>query len=436
MNFVPKSRILSGKNKETKVVYGYWFPVSGFQFPVSGWWGPRLDGVRTGSGIQSSNRKQGTVNWKQLNSRHLCAGLSLSIASISLVQFKNYDSARFQFSERVVGICGRNGRGKTNLLDAIHYLCFTKSYFTRNDQLVVQHGQKGFRLEGELDLNGQTEKPVCILRETGKKEFMVNGEAYARFSQHIGRYPLVVVAPDDVQLIIGASEDRRRFVDMILSQLDQDYIRSLIRYNKILQQRNSFLRHYSDGFGQKDLSVLDVLDEQLATEGDLVYQKRRDFLATFLPAACALYQEIARQKEAVRMVYESDLETNSMAELLRFNRQRDLSIERTTAGIHKDDLLFHIGEESFRNIASQGQRKSLLFALKLSEVDVIRRIRGLSPLLLLDDVFEKLDEERISNLLMRVVADADAQVFITDTNCERLKIQLEKLGQPFQLIPL
>ncbi len=364
------------------------------------------------------------------------SALSLFIRSISLFQFKNYENSEFRFTQRIIGICGKNGRGKTNLLDALHYLCFTKSYFTRNDQLVVQHGQKGFRLEGNFDLNDNKEKPVCILRETGKKEFSVNDEAYNRFSAHIGRYPMVVVAPDDVQLIIGGSEDRRRFLDMILSQLDQEYIKSLIRYNKILLQRNSFLRHYADGFEKKDLSVLDVLDGQLAIEGDLIYGKRKDFLAKFLPASSALYQEIARQKEKVGMVYESDLAQTSMAELLRFNRQRDLSLQRTSTGIHKDDLLFYMGEGSFRNIASQGQRKSLLFALKLSEVGVLLQKRQISPVLLLDDVFEKLDEERITNLLSRVTSDEAAQVFITDTNCERLQMQLAKLGQPFQLIRL
>jgi DNA replication and repair protein RecF len=362
--------------------------------------------------------------------------MSLRVASISLLQYKNYDQASFRFTERVVGICGRNGKGKTNLLDAIHYLCFTKSYFTRNDQLVVQHGEKGFRVEGEFVLKGKVEKPVCVLRETGKKEFMVNEEAYPRFSSHIGRYPLVVVAPDDVALVIGGSEDRRRFIDMILSQLDQDYIKSLIKYNKILLQRNSFLRHYSDSFEQRDLSVLDVLDEQLSTEGDTIYAKRQAFLDKFLPAAALLYQDIARQKEKVRMEYESDLQQNPMRELLRFNRQRDMNIQRTTAGIHKDDLLFYIGAESFKNIASQGQRKSLLFALKLCEVETIKETKRISPLLLLDDVFEKLDDERIGNLLMRVVADPEAQVFITDTSCERLRVQLEKLQQPFQLIHL
>src|SRR5215217_7369178 len=172
----------------------------------------------------------------------------LTLSSISLIQFKNYSNRSFEIGQRVVAICGNNGAGKTNLLDAIHYLCFTKSYFSRNDSANVKHGQMGFRLEGHLALNGKQEKAVCILRETGKKEFSLNDESYSRFSKHIGHYPCVVIAPDDVELIIGGSEERRKFVDTILSQLDPAYLQALIHYNKILQQRNSFLRSLNEGF--------------------------------------------------------------------------------------------------------------------------------------------------------------------------------------------
>jgi DNA replication and repair protein RecF len=363
-------------------------------------------------------------------------GLSLFINSISLVQFKNYFNQEFRFTERIVGICGKNGMGKTNLLDAIHYLCFTKSYFTRQDQLVVQHGHEGFRLEGHLLLNEEKEKAVCILREAGKKEFSVNDELYTRFSKHIGRYPCVVIAPDDVQLIIGNNEARRKFIDTLLSQLDADYLQSLIKYTKILQQRNSFLRNYNEGFGNKDLSVLDVLDEQLIVEGNAVHKKRAAFLLEFLPEVKQQYNEIAKQYEPVSLIYESELLENNMQELLQYNRQKDLIIQRTSSGIHRDDLVFNLGEQAFKIIASQGQRKSLLFALKLAEMEVIKKEKRLSPLLLLDDVFEKLDEERISNLLLRVSADEDAQIFITDTSCERLQTQLGKLEKAFQMIKL
>lgn len=326
--------------------------------------------------------------------------------------------------------------GKTNLLDAIHYLCFTKSYFTRQDHLVVQHGHQGFRLEGHFNLNGTNEKAICILRENGRKEFSINSELYTRFSRHLGRYPCVVIAPDDVQLIIGTSEDRRKFLDTLLSQLDADYLQSLIQYSKILQQRNSYLRNYGEGYGNKDLTVLDILDEQLAKEGDLLFEKRRAFLLSFLPEVKQLYNEIARQYEDITLIYESSLLNNHFRELLAYQRQKDLMLQRTSTGIHRDDLIFSLGGQAFKSIASQGQRKSLLFALKLAEMDILKREKRLSPILLLDDVFEKLDEERISNLLEKVSSEGEGQIFITDTNCERLKNQLQKLGHPYQLLQL
>lgn len=361
--------------------------------------------------------------------------MSLYLHSITLFQFKNYDHQQFDFTERIVGICGRNGVGKTNLLDAIHYLCFTKSYFTRSDSMSIHQGNEGFRIEGHFNLNDKVEKAVCILRETGKKEFSVNDELYTRFSKHIGHYPCVIIAPDDIQLIIGGSEERRKFIDTLLSQLDHDYLQSLIHYTKILQQRNSFLKSFNDSYN-RDISVLDILDEQLAKEGNHLFKKRREFLLKFLPIVKQLYNDICQRHEDINLFYESELHQTGMEELLTFNRQKDLVIQRSSGGIHKDDLYFKLGEQAFKNIASQGQRKSLLFALKLAEMEIIREEKHLSPLLLLDDVFEKLDEERISNLLMRVCRDDDTQIFITDTSCKRLQLQLEKLEQPMQMIDL
>lgn len=361
--------------------------------------------------------------------------MGLYLSSISVFQFKNYFQQDFNFTERIVGICGRNGVGKTNLLDAIHYLCFTRSYFSRQDQLNIHQGHEGFRIEGNFVLNGKPEKAVCILRETGKKEFSVNDAPYAKFSKHIGRYPCVIIAPDDVQLIIGGSEERRKFVDTLLSQLDPDYLQSLINYTKILQQRNSFLRSFNEGFG-RDLSVLDILDEQLSREGNPVFEKRRAFLLKFLPVVKQLYNDISQSYENITLLYESEMHQVTMEELLKHNRQKDLTLQRTSGGIHRDDLLFRLGEQAFKSIASQGQRKSLLFALKLAEMEILKEEKGLSPLLLLDDVFEKLDEERIGNLLMRVCSDEETQIFITDTSCRRLQQQLEKLEQKFEIIEL
>ena len=291
--------------------------------------------------------------------------MSLSLNSISLFQFKNYFHQEFQFTERIVGICGRNGVGKTNLLDAIHYLCFTKSYFSRQDQLNIHHGHEGFRLEGHFDLNGKDEKAVCILRETGKKEFSVNDSLYTKFSKHIGRYPCVIIAPDDIQLIIGGSEERRTFIDTLLAQLDSEYLQSLINYTKILQQRNSFLRSFNEGFG-RDLSVLDILDEQLSKEGNLIFEKRREFLLKFLPIVKQLYNDICQRYENITLLYESEMHQVNVGELLKTNRQKDLMLQRTSGGIHRDDLLLQLGEHPFTFFAALGPRIFFFLALMLA----------------------------------------------------------------------
>lgn len=359
----------------------------------------------------------------------------LCIDSISLVHFKNYNENVFHFSERIIGICGRNGAGKTNLLDAIHYLCFTKSYFTRSDLNSARQGQNGFRIEGNFILQNKKEKAVCILRETGKKEFFVDDISYEKFSQHIGHYPCVVIAPDDAQLIIGGSEERRKFLDSLLSQLDAAYLTNLITYNKILQQRNSLLRFFSET-GKKDFTLLDTLDKQLIIPGEIIFNKRKEFLISFLPIVKNLYHEISKQEEDIAFLYESELLNASLTELLHLNRQKDCLAQRSTCGIHRDDIDMRLSQQLFRIIASQGQRKSLLFALKLAELEVLKKEKGFSPLLLLDDVFEKLDEERIANLLQKVCVENDGQVFITDTNEERLRQHLHDLSVKYQLINL
>lgn len=359
----------------------------------------------------------------------------LVVNSISLVQFKNYTNRAFDFPRRIIGICGNNGAGKTNLLDAIHYLCFTKSYFTRSDAQTVQAGKSGFRIEGQLMLQDKPEKAVCVLRETGKKEFSVNDQVYDKFSQHIGRYPCVVIAPDDAVLITGGSEERRKFLDALLSQLDAEYLRQLIAYNKVLQQRNSLLRSFAET-GERDMTLLAVLDEQLVNHGEYIFNRRKEFVVSFLPSVKHLYHEIARQPEEVTLLYESELLENSFTELLRISRQKDILLQRTSMGIHRDDIEISLGTQPFRNIASQGQRKSLLFALKLAEMDVLKKEKGFAPLLLLDDVFEKLDEDRITNLLYRVCMENDGQVFITDTNEERLREHLEGLDVEYDIIGL
>ncbi len=360
----------------------------------------------------------------------------MALNSISLLQFRNYEDRIFHFTERIIGICGKNSAGKTNLLDAIHYLCFGKSHFTRLDSNNVLQGRTGFRLEGHFESENNPGKTICVLREAGRKELSVNDQVYEKFSQHIGRYPCVMIAPDDAQLVTGVSQERRKFLDVLICQLDAGYLHQLIRYKKVLEQRNSLLRSYAETRSDRDLSLLDVLDEQLIKPGSLIFQHRKEFLISFLPLVNQLYQVIARQPDDITLIYESELLQSSFRELLQGMRQKDCLAQRTTTGIHRDDLEIQLDRQLFRNIASQGQRKSLLFALKLAEMEVLKKEKGFSPLLLLDDVFEKLDEDRIANLLQMVCMENDGQVFITDTNKERLKSHLESISVNYQLIAL
>jgi DNA replication and repair protein RecF len=359
----------------------------------------------------------------------------LRLSRISLTQFKNYNNQSFDFNERIIGICGNNGVGKTNFLDAVHYLCFTKSYFSRLDGPNIHHGHTGFRIEGDFALADKKEKAVCILRETGKKEFSVNGDAYERFSQHIGRYPCVVIAPDDAILITGESKERRTFLDALLSQTSKHYLQQLIAYQKVLQQRNSLLKRATET-GIKDTALLDVLDKQLLAPGEYIFAARKKFLLTYLPMAIAFYKDISRGQEEISLFYESELLQSSFGELLKANRNRDFMLQRTCAGIHRDELSINMSGQLFKNIASQGQRKSLLFAMKLAEMEVLKKEKGFSPLLLLDDVFEKLDEGRVNNLLQKVCVENEGQVFITDTNEDRLRSHLGTIEVNFELISL
>jgi DNA replication and repair protein RecF len=323
--------------------------------------------------------------------------------------------------------------GKTNLLDAIYYLCFTKSYLSKSDQQNVQHGATGFRIEGQFELNGELQRAVCILRETGKKEFSLDGTLYEKFSRHIGRFPCVMVTPDDVQIIMGGSEERRRFMDTLICQLDPDYLQNLITYNKILLQRNRFLK--TAGIDKNsDMALLDVYDEQLAKPGTEIFEKRTTFLNGLLPVIKKQYLEIAGKAEPVELFYNSELPGSKFLDLLKLHRDRDFALQRTSVGIHKDDIEIMLHNQPFKSSASQGQRKSLLFAMKLAEFETLKNEKGFAPILLLDDVFEKLDEGRMFNLLCRVCLQNHGQLFISDTHSERISSHFEKMGLSYQLI--
>ncbi|MEO6330694.1 MAG: DNA replication and repair protein RecF [Ginsengibacter sp.] len=361
----------------------------------------------------------------------------LHLNKVVLTQFKNYNAAAFDFKERIIGICGLNGLGKTNLLDAINYLCFSKSYFSKTDSLNVQMGADGFRLSGEFTshTSGAIQKVVCIYRNTAKKELYLNDVEYEKFSLHIGKFPCVVIAPDDVEMITGSSEERRKFIDTVLSQMNLQYLQQLISYNKVLLQRNSLLKNFADQ--QKfDSSLLDVLDEQLVKPGMEIYAMRKDFCEQVIPVVKKFYTEIADNSELIELSYESQLSENDFDNMLKKSRDKDLMLQRTNTGLHKDDITIRLTGRTFKNIASQGQKKSLLFALKLAEFEMLKISKGFAPLLLLDDVFEKLDEKRMQNLLKWVCLNNNGQVFITDTHIDRLSTSLSNFSEKVQIIEL
>ena len=363
------------------------------------------------------------------------AASMLQINKIVITQYKNYDFSSFDFKERVIGICGLNGKGKTNLLDAVYYCCFTKSYFSKTDSLSVQFDKDGFRLEGLFENKREPQRLVCIHRGAGKKELLLNDAPYEKMSHHIGKFPAVMVAPDDIELITGGSEERRRFVDTVISQMDAEYLSQLIQYNKVLQQRNSLLKRFAEQ-GKTDWPLLEVLDEQLIAPGNFIFAKRKNFTVDMIPLVQQFYTQIAANDEMVTLQYESQLNAGSFESVLNDYRQKDFILQRTNGGIHKDDISMQLNGQSFKNTASQGQRKSLLFALKLAEFELLKKNKGFAPLLFLDDVFEKLDDNRMQHLLHWVCNENTGQVFITDTHKERLEDAFRSLAVNYQVIEL
>ncbi len=358
-----------------------------------------------------------------------------SLKSLNLIQFRNYVQRQFEFNARIVGIVGANGTGKTNILDAIYYLSFTKSYFSRPDAQNVHHAYQGMRVQGQYEINKDEISVTCILRESGKKEFYFDETIYPKMSQHIGKIPAVMIAPDDVQIITGTSEERRKLMDSLLSQIDRDYLHFLIQYNKVLQQRNGLLKWAAEQ-GQMDEVLLSTLNEQLVQFGMPIFEKRTEYLNQWLPLVHQLYQSIAGTADKIEIQYQSSLQKNNFEQLLNQSLAKDRAVQRTSVGIHKDDLAITIQNQSFKQEASQGQRKSLLFSIRLAEWEILKKVKGFSPILLMDDIFEKLDEQRMAHLLEWVAKETNGPVFITDTHKERVAKLLGKYVDEFQMIEI
>ncbi len=359
----------------------------------------------------------------------------LSLTHISQTQFRNTPHSTHYFEQRVTAVCGRNGAGKTNLLDSIYYLCFTKSYFNKPDNLSAEQGKLGFNISGSFAVSGHSIPVSVILRENNRKELWVDGAQVTPFSSHIGRFPAVFIAPDDVQLITGASEERRKLMDMVFSQLDQAYLHHLIRYNKTIQERNRYLKQVAMTH-QVDNLLLDTFDAQLVVSGSYIQQKRTAFCNLFIPETINLFSTISNSEENPLISYAPSIDGLHYADALRAARAKDLMLQRTSVGIHRDDLEITLQGMAFRQIASQGQKKSMLFSLKLAEFQLLKDHFGYEPILLLDDIFEKLDQQRLVKLLEWVCLKNLGQVILTDTHTDRVQAALNDISVPFQLLTI
>lgn len=340
---------------------------------------------------------------------------------IQVINFKNYEEKSYQFSSGVNCIVGLNGVGKTNLLDAIHYLSMTKSYFVNLDMPNIRHGQDFFSIHGNCvidDVDGLN-KISCIQQIGKRKIFKFNQKEYNRLAEHIGILPSVMVSPADTDYINGSAEVRRRYFDSIISQIDKVYLSKLMDYNKLLQQRNAILKRQ---YERKELNKNDfqIWDERLVDLGQFIYEKRLQFLEMFIPIFKQYFSIISPENEDVNIVYFSQLSEIDYKEELAKTIERDYFSQHTSVGIHKDDFRFEMNDYAVKRVCSQGQQKSFLIALKLSQFELMKQLKQATPLLLLDDVFDKLDIFRIQELIKMVAGQNFGQVFITDTNKERV----------------
>jgi DNA replication and repair protein RecF len=341
------------------------------------------------------------------------------LKNITLLNFKNYSSAELRFAKTVNVFVGNNGAGKTNLLDAIHYLCLCKSYFNPIDSQQIKANEDLFLIQGDFDRKEKNEKITCGLKRNQKKQFKRNKKEYDKLANHIGLFPLVMISPYDVNLIMDGSEERRRFIDNVISQTDSSYLDELIVYNKHLLNRNALLKQIAVT-RKLDVMLLQILDEQLILSGNKIFEKRKQFLLDFIPLFDKHYNYITDGAEQVSLSYQSQLNDQDFETLLVQSIEKDKILERTTVGIHKDELLFAIGEMPLKKFGSQGQQKSFLIALKLAQYSYLQKFKGFKPLLLLDDIFDKLDDLRVHKLMEMVSHHDFGQIFITDTGRERV----------------
>ena len=353
------------------------------------------------------------------------------LKQISILNYKNLEQVELEFSPKMNCFIGQNGMGKTNLLDAVYYLSFCKSATNPIDSQNMMHDRDFFVIQGVYESeSGDREEVYCGMKRRQKKLFKRNKKEYSRLSDHIGFIPLVMVSPADTELIAGGSEERRRFMDVVISQYDKEYLEALIRYNKALQQRNTLLKAEAE----PDEELLSVWEEMMAMTGEVVYRKRCDFIDEFIPTFQTFYSYISQDKEVVNLSYESHAKQGSLLEQLKKNRVRDRIMGYSLKGVHKDDLTMQLGEYPIKREGSQGQNKTYLIALKLAQFDFLRRTGSNTiPLLLLDDIFDKLDASRVEQIVKLVSGDRFGQIFITDTNRDHLDKIMQKIEGEYKV---
>jgi DNA replication and repair protein RecF len=327
---------------------------------------------------------------------------------------------------------GNNGVGKTNMLDAIHYLSMTKSFFNPIDSQNINHGKDFFVIQGTFITSHTKNEIYCGLKKNKKKQFKKNGKEYDRFSEHVGSFPVVMISPNDIFLITGGSDERRRFIDTVIAQYDMKYLDNLIRYNRALAQRNKLLKDTAGG-KNFDKSLFSVLDDQLHLHGTQIYHSRLAFAEKLLPVFQRYYKFISLNNEKVKLKYESDLKEGELSDLLKSTFERDRVLLHTTKGVHRDDLTLNIHDHPIKKVGSQGQQKTFLVALKLAKFEFIAGIKGGKPILLLDDIFDKFDKKRVTQIIELVGNQNFGQIFITDTKEERLKSILAEMAPGFKL---
>ncbi len=355
----------------------------------------------------------------------------MHIKNLSILNYKNYEEAQLQLHPKVNCFVGNNGVGKTNLLDSVYYLCMCKSYFHSNDAYSIRYKQDFMVLQADFIKNENENEIYCGLKTGKRKVFRKNKKEYPKLAEHIGQFPVVMVSPSDSALILEGSEERRRYMNAVISQYNHEYLEASIQYNKVLQQRNKLLKEMGRHSGSSDL--LSIYDEQLIPLGEIIHKGRKDFVSKLVPVFKKFYERISRGKEIVDIQYSSQLYDGNFSELLKQNHRKDLIAQHTSIGVHKDDLNLLMHETPIKKTGSQGQQKTFLVALKLAQFSFLNEINQIPPILLLDDIFDKFDGTRVMEILHIVSDEEFGQIFITHTNEIRMRELLKELSGSYSL---